>query len=304
MRPQWTLGLAAGLMATMIVVRVGAETQGARGGGPPQAPPQGGNPTATFPAQQRPLAPPEVVARGKALFELTCRACHGADMRGGDMGGPNLLRSALVLGDQDGELIGPVVISGRQNPGMPVMPPQPLSPDDVKAVAAYIHFVAATMRGQGNPPASATPVVLNILVGDATAGQAYFQAKCTACHSITGDLAGIATRISDPMALQNAWVAGGGGGRGRGAAPGTPNRREVTVTVTPQGGAPVKGRLVRVDDFIVILADAEGLQRSFRRDGDIPKVEINDPLEGHRKLLSEYTDKAMHDVTAYLVTVK
>ena len=76
------------------------------------------------------------------------------------------------------------------------------------------------------------------------------------------------------------------------------------MTVTPPTGPAVKGRLVRVDDFIVILADGDGLQRSFRRDGDTPKVVINDPLEGHRKLLSEYTDKAMHDVTAYLVTVK
>ena len=32
--------------------------------------------------------------------------------------------------------------------------------------------------------------------------------------------------------------------------------------------------------------------------------EIHDPLEGHKKLLSVYTDKEIHDVTAYLVTVK
>jgi len=193
------------------------------------------------------------------------------------MGGPNLLRSPLVLGDQDGELIGPVVLNGRQNPGMPVMPPQPLSPDDVKAVAAYIHSVAATMRGQGNPPPG-PPVVLNILVGDAAAGQAYFQSRCSSCHSATGDLAGIATRIPDPMALQNAGVSGNGGVRGGARAGGAPNRREVTVTVTPPNGAPVKGRLVRIDDFIVILADADGQQRSFRRDGDVPKVEVADPL--------------------------
>jgi cytochrome c oxidase cbb3-type subunit 3 len=81
-------------------------------------------------------------------------------------------------------------------------------------------------------------------------------------------------------------------------------RREVTVTVTHPSGETVSGRLVRIDDFIVTLAQADGTQRSFRRDGDVPKVEINDPLEAHRKLLTVYTDKDIHDVTAYLVTVK
>jgi len=160
------------------------------------------------------------------------------------------------------------------------------------------------MRGQGNPPPGAA-VVLNILVGDANAGKAYFDAKCASCHSATGDLQGIGMRYADPVQLQNSWVAGGGGGRGgRGGRGGAASRREVTVTVTTPSGQKLEGRLDRIDDFIVIFTPADGVQRSVRRDGDVPKVEIRDPLEGHTKLLSVYTDKDMHDVTAYLVTLK
>src|SRR5690349_22508003 len=158
---------------------------------PPAQPPGGrGRGPATFPAQQRTLADPATIARGKTLYEVNCRACHGPDLRGGDMGGPNLLRSQLVLNDQHGELIVPVVKNGRQTPGLPPMPPLPLQEDDVKAVAEYIHSVAATMRGQGNPPPGSEGG-LNIVVGDAAAGQKYFASKCASCHSPTGDLQGL-----------------------------------------------------------------------------------------------------------------
>ena len=116
------------------------------------------------------------------------------------------------------------------------------------------------------------------------------------------------------MALQNLWVSGGGGGgrggRGRGGdaeaatTAGAPSRREVTVTVTLASGEKVEGRLVRIDDFIVSLAQADGSWRSFRRDGDVPRIDIRDPLDGHKKLLSVYTNTDMHNVTAFLATLK
>jgi cytochrome c oxidase cbb3-type subunit 3 len=306
MQPKNSLAAAAMLLMMCIAVRLAAQ-------GPPAAPPAGQGPPgqggrgrgqATFPAQQRPPGDPALIARGKTLFEINCRLCHGADLRGGDMGGVNLLRSNLVLTDQHGELILPVVHGGRQNPGMPPMPPFPqIVDDDVKAIAEYIHSVAATMRGQGNPPPGSEPVALNIVVGDANAGKAYFGAKCASCHSATGDLQGIGVRYADPVQLQNSWVAGGTGG-GRGGRGGAAGKAGVTVTVTTASGQKLEGRLDRVDDFIVVLTPADGVQRSVRRIGDVPKVEIHDPLEGHRKLLSEYTDKDMHDVTAYLVTLK
>jgi len=154
-------------------------------------------------------------------------------------------------------------------------------------------------------------VELNVLVGDAAAGQAYFTRQCSSCHSPTGDLNGIAQRYSDPMALQNAWVSGGGGGgrggRGGGGGAATtsaPNRREVTVTVTLASGEKVEGRLGRIDDFIVTLTQADGTARSFRRDGDLPRIDIRDPLEAHKKLLLVYTNTDMHNVTAFLATLK
>jgi cytochrome c oxidase cbb3-type subunit III len=289
-------------------------------GQPPQGqPPQGQPPPAGrgragqgFPAQQRKLADPAVIERGGTLYGINCRLCHGPDLRGGDLGGVNLLRSPLVLNDQDGELIYPVVRDGRLPPGSPAMPPLPMAEADVKAIAAYIHSVAAKMAGQGGPPPGTAPVELNIVVGDAKAGEKYFAANCASCHSVTGDLQGVATRYRSPMLLQTAWVSGGGGGRGRRGgtvvmdpyAPPAPASKPVTVAVTTADGQKIEGRLDRIDDFLVTLITDDGTPRTFRRNGNVPAVQITDPLEGHKKLLVKYTDKDIHDVTAYLVAFK
>jgi cytochrome c oxidase cbb3-type subunit 3 len=299
--------LVAGALLFVVTITVQPFAQG----GPPAqgttsaqggAAPRGGDGgRATFPAQQRPPGDPALIARGNGLYGVYCRACHGADLRGGDLGGPNLLRSQVMLNDQAGELLLPIVQNGQRGAG--VMPPIPLPPHEVPAIAAYIHSVAAAMRGQGSPPAAETPV-LNVLVGDAARGQTYFAAKCSSCHSVTGDLQGIASRVPDPMALQNYWLSAGGGlGRGGPGAPARP-RREVMATVTTATGAKVDGELVRIDDFYVVVRVADGTERSFNRSGEIPPVEIRDPYEPHRKLLPTYTDSDIHDVTAYLVTLK
>src|SRR5262245_40796063 len=94
----------------------------------------------TFPAMQRPPLDAAAVARGAAVFSVSCSACHGADARGGQLNGPNLLRSQLVLADKDGELISPVIRNGRPERGMP---PQPLSDADVTAVITYVHSLLA-----------------------------------------------------------------------------------------------------------------------------------------------------------------
>jgi cytochrome c oxidase cbb3-type subunit 3 len=235
------------------------------------------------------------------LYGINCRLCHGPDLRGGDMGGVNLLRSPLVLNDQNGELIWPVVHNGKQTEGLPPMPPLPLAEDDVKAVAAYIHSVAARMAGQGGPPPGEAKE-LNILVGDAAAGKRYFDANCASCHSATGDLADVASRYPTPVTLQNAWVSGGGGGRGRGAA--ATGRKPITATVKTPDGQTFEGRLDRIDDFLVVITLADGSQRSFRRSGNTPAVQITDPLAGHKALWVKLTDDDIHNVTAYLVTLK
>jgi cytochrome c oxidase cbb3-type subunit 3 len=256
----------------------------------------------TFPAMQRPAAAPEVVARGKTIFGVNCVPCHGADLRGGQLNGPNLLRSQLVLADKDGELIAPVVHDGRPERGMPAFP---LAAEDVAAVVEFIHSQTAASPGQGAPPRTEAPPP-DIVVGDAAAGQAYFAAKCAACHGADGDLRGIATRVPDAKALQNLWVSGGetGRGRGRGRGGDDASRPAVTATITPRGGPPVRGRLAFVDDFEIKIVQEDGTLRSFAREGDVPRVEISDPLQGHKELLSLLTDKDMRNVTAYLVTLK
>jgi cytochrome c oxidase cbb3-type subunit 3 len=186
------------------------------------------------------------------------------------------------------------------------MPAITMTPEDVKAVAAFIRTVLAAAPGQGAPPPG-PPVVLNVLVGDPNAGREYFEARCNSCHSVTGDLSGIGARDLSAMQLQNLWVAGGRTGRGappERRAPPLSTRREIRVTVTLPGGQKVLGRLERIDDFLVTLTQADGRLRTFRRDGDVPKVEVQDPLEGHRNLLPVYTEKDIHDVTAYLASVK
>jgi len=279
------------------------EGRGGRGGGAggAQAGGGGGQRGATFPAQQRAPGDAAIIARGKTLYGINCQSCHGVDLRGGDQGGPNLLRSQIVLSDKQGELIVPIIHGSRQNMGMD---PINISDDDAKAVAEYVHSVAATMQGQGGPPRG-NPVPPNeaVLVGSAAAGQTYFAAKCGSCHSVTGDLKGIGSRVTDPRTLQTTWVAGGGGGGGRGGGGGG-GGKPITATITPTTGSKVEGRLVRVDDFIVIVEVSDGMQRSFRRNGDVPKVEIHDPLEGHQKIWLTLTDKDMHDVTAYLASIK
>lgn len=250
------------------------------------------NPDATFLAQQRALPAAEVIARGESLYQVNCRACHGGDLRGGDQGGPNLLRSEYVLNDIAGEVIGEIVTQGLNR--MPAF--SGLSRDDIAAVAGYVHSIVATSERQGSTP----PVdyQLNILVGDAAAGERYFNQQCTACHSVSGDLQGISSRIVDPVTLQNRWVAGGQGSRGRSAG------AAITATVTLPGGEQVSGSLLRYDDFYLSLRTREGAYRSFTRQGDSPGVEINDPLTRHLELLAELEDETIHDVTAYLETLK
>jgi cytochrome c oxidase cbb3-type subunit 3 len=269
----------------------GGRGPGGRGGGM-----GGGRRGPSFPQQTRQLASPEVVARGKAVYSVNCTACHGADLRGGDQGGPSLLRSLVALSDQHGETIGPIVKGARQAQGMPGFN---LTEADITAVAEYIHSVLAKVGNQARPPGAADPETLNVLVGDAAAGKTYFESKCASCHSVAGDLKGIASKYEDPRTLQNTWVSGGGGGGRRGEG-----GRPSSVTVTLDGGEKLEGTLIHKDDFLVTLRLADGTRKSIVRDGNKPKVQVHDPEEAHKKLAPTLDDKDMHDVTAYLATVK
>jgi mono/diheme cytochrome c family protein len=270
--------IAAFVFTVCFVNAAEAQNRGGGGGG-------GGAFANAYP--QRPPADPAVVARGRGLYDMTCAFCHGDDARGGD-GGPNLLRSQIVLDDQKGELIGNVVRSGAG-----AMPKLEFTDEQLADIAVFIHsFRVAGYDGSRQRPST-------IVLGDAKAGEAYFRSKCGNCHDTTGDLKNIAARFPDARTFQQWWLVPGGVG-GRGANP----KFTPTVTVTSATGQKTNGRLVRIDDFIVTIADGDEVQHTFRRNGNNPKVEVRDPLQAHKQLLPSYTDKAIHDVTAYLESLK
>jgi cytochrome c oxidase cbb3-type subunit 3 len=236
---------------------------------------------------------PVILESGKKTFSANCAFCHGGNAKGGESG-PDLLRSLTVLHDEDGELIGKVLQNGRVDKGMPKFN---FTPGQVAEIVAFLHdgVRAAAQRG--------TYKILDILVGDAKAGQAYFNGagRCTSCHSVTGDLLHVGSKY-DPVNLQQKVVMpreGRSFGR-RTMDKGT----AVTATVTLPSGEIVSGLLNKIDDFAISVIDRNGDYRSFSREGDVPKVELHDPVRAHTELLKQYTDDDIHNLTAYLVTLK
>ena len=240
----------------------------------------------------RPPGDPAAIERGKALYSVNCTFCHGADTRGGDSG-PSLLRAATVLDDRAGELIAPVIREGRTDRGMPKFA---FTDDQIKDIVAFLHsFTAAGYDVSRMKPPS-------ILVGDAKAGAAFFGAKCASCHSVSGDLRGFAAKFADDKQMQQNWLMPGSGGRG--AALVKLNVPPTTVTVTLPSGEKVGGVLDRLDDFVVSLTQTDGTHRSFRISGNTPTIEVHDPLQPHRELLRVYGDADIHNVSAYLASLK
>src|SRR5262245_29732155 len=243
-------GAACSVFCAVLVVTLGAQ--------PPQPPPGGGrgrgggqitSPRNAYP--DRPEGDPAAIARGKALYGVNCQFCHGADTRGGD-GGPSLLRSGLVLDDKNGEAIAPVIQNGRTDRGMPKFN---FTREQIADVAAFIH----TFKAAGYDESRVKPP--SIIVGDAKAGEAFFNAKCASCHSTTGDLKGLASRITDERLFQQTWLMPGSGA-GRGGPPPV-TMKPTTVTVTLASGEKVTGTLDRLDDFTVSLTTQDGTHRSF-----------------------------------------
>jgi cytochrome c oxidase cbb3-type subunit 3 len=234
----------------------------------------------------RPVPPADAVERGRQQFVIQCGGCHGSDARGDD-NGPDLVRSVIVLDDEQGSLIGPVLRKGFPNDGMPAFDP---SDAQIQDLAAFLRE-----RTQAAINRNAYPLQ-NLLTGNAKDGEAFFKGagRCNTCHSATGDLAGLASRFQAAQ-LQTRFLYPRGGRGGALAKP-------TTVTVISHTGPVVSGTLEFMDDFTVGLRDAEGYYHSFTRDA--VKVDIQDPLAAHVQLLKQYTDKDMHDVLAYLVTLK
>jgi mono/diheme cytochrome c family protein len=222
-----------------------------------------------------------------------CITCHGTQARGTDRG-PNLTRSTVLLRDRYGSELGPYLKKGHSlQSGRPVTS---LNDTQVQDVSHFLHQRLNEILAKGigffKPE--------GVLTGDANAGAAFVngEGKCTTCHAVTASsLSGIGGRYT-PVDLQQRFLFPPRTGRG-----GANAAAAVTVTVTPASGAAVSGVLVQMDDFDVTLRDAGGVMRTFHRTPSL-KVTKSDPLHAHHLLLDTISDKQMHDVVAYLASLK
>ena len=258
--------------------------RGARGGG------RGGGPTLNGAPLDRHVVDPDAANRGRTVWVAECIECHGTSARGTDKG-KNLIQSDMVLQDRYGSKLVPFFAKGH--PMQSGRKSALLSKTDVADLSHFIHErVYDTLRG------SSIFKPLNLLTGNAKAGEAWFNGggKCGTCHSATGDLKGIGGRY-DPPTLQGRFLFPRGGGRGGGGG------KQLTLTITPPNGPAVTGAPVVFDDFDVSVRDAKGELHAFTRSPQL-KVVRNDPFAMHDQLLDVYTDKNMHDMLAYLVTLK
>src|SRR5579884_428175 len=222
------------------------------------------------------------VDSGRSLFIQQCAFCHGRDAGGGETG-PDLTRSDLVKADVNGDKIGPVIRNGRPEKGMPRFG---LPDRDVAALVAFIHEQKKIADSQQGGRRGVD--VSDLQSGNAEAGKAYFNGagRCASCHSPTGDLAGIATRLKG-LRLERRMLY--------------PEGAAAKVTVTLPSGRTVTGRLAYRDEFTIALRDADGWYRSWRT-RDVKYI-VDAPAETHAELLAKYTDDDVHNLMAYLQTL-
>ncbi len=225
---------------------------------------------------------PEQLKAEEQRFSSQCGFCHGRDARGGESG-PDLTRSKLVKEDKGGDQIGPLLRAGRPDKGMP---PFNLNEKDLDLMVAFLHAKAL----------GATSHVIqaaDLATGNLEAGRIYFNGPggCSACHSAAGDLKGIASRYEGLDLLQQLLYPKG---------PPAPTPPKVTVTL--RSGETVTGPLDGQDEFRIKVLDAKGVQSKYDRSE--VQVKIEDPMSAHYDQLGKYTDDDMHNVFAYLSTLK
>src|SRR3984885_3742876 len=226
---------------------------------------------------------PEAAAGG-ALFQQNCAFCHGRDAMGGETG-PDLTRSKLVLSDVNGSKISAVVREGRPDKGMPAF--SNFSPEQITQLAAFIHQQQTKAMSQSGKRKGVD--VSDLQTGNVEAGKAYFNGAggCSSCHSATGDLAGIASRY-EGLQLEERMLY--------------PKDVKSKVTVTLASGEKVTGTLAYQDEFTVGLRGATGTYRSWPTSA--VKVSVDAPVEAHVALFSKYTDDDIHNLMAYIQTLR
>ena len=247
----------------------------------PGTPVEGAGKQSAAPARKS--YPSSLIQSGGSLFRQDCSFCHGRDAGGGETG-PDLTRSKLVTADVEGDKIGPVVRNGRPDKGMPRFD---RSDQQLASLVAFIHvqqYLALTRKG-GRRGVD----VSDLQTGNIEAGKKYFTGAggCATCHSPTGDLAGIASRYQG-LKLEEQMLY--------------PEDAKSKVTVTPASGPAITGTLAYLDEFTVALIDATGSYRSWRT-GDV-QYKVDAPVNAHVELFSKYTDDDIHDLMAYLQTLR
>ena len=260
---------------------------------PAPAPPAGGRGSQASPASVPPPAtatpqsyPPEQVRAGQPLFSAQCGFCHGRDAMGGETG-PDLTRAPLVAADVRGDKIVPLVRTGRVDKGMPAFT---FSDADLAAMVAFIHDQKA--KAESLTGGRRAVDVADLQTGNAGAGQKYFEGACSKCHSPAGDFAGLARRLQGLALLQRMLYP-------------TPTAGAVSrakVSVTRPSGETVSGALAYRDEFTIALTDPSGAYRAFP--AHQVKFTVDDPLKAHVEQLGKYSDGDMHDVLAYLQTLR
>jgi cytochrome c oxidase cbb3-type subunit 3 len=224
-----------------------------------------------------------LLQNGTSLFQQNCAFCHGRDAGGGETG-PDLTRSKIVADDVGGNKIGPIVRNGITDKGMPKFA---LPDNDIAALVAFIHEAKTKAESQKGGRRGVDPS--DLTTGNAEAGKQYFNGAggCARCHSPTGDLAGVAGR-REGLALERAMLY--------------PRNPPATATVTLPSGETVEGKLIHRDEFTIALRDASGRYRSWFVDQ--VKVSVDSPADAHADLLAKYTDSDIHNLMAYLQTLK
>ena len=227
--------------------------------------------------------PSDVAAAGGGLFQQNCAFCHGRDAMGGETG-PDLTQSKLVLSDKTGEQIAAVIREGRPNNKMPSFN---FSPQEIRSLIAFIHAREAEAKAHPGGRRGVAPEDLQ--TGNAQAGKQYFEGAggCAKCHSPTGDLAGIANRYQG-LQLEERMLY--------------PKNAKSTVTVALSSGEKITGTLAYRDEFTIALRDSSGVYRSWPTSG--VKFTVESPVDAHVDLFPKYTDDDIHNLMAYLQTMK
>jgi cytochrome c oxidase cbb3-type subunit 3 len=222
------------------------------------------------------------VERGRAAFKSSCGFCHGEDATGNRA--PDLLRSISLSHDTNGEVVAPIIKNGRPDKGMPAF--ATLNDKQIADIVHFLHKQAYDALHSNGVPRDYP--LAKLLTGKPAAGKTFFDANCGSCHSVTGDLAGVAKKHS-PLDLQQRMLY-----------PAGPDRR--TATITLPDGKKMEGKLVHADEFDIAIKGADGWYHSWPR-GEV-KTEIHDPLAAHKALMEKYTDADVHNVFAYLESLK